>query len=141
MKFIFLSFKKNILPFLFLLFALFLVIFSKTYLIAAKNGLILWANNVVPSLFPFFVITELLSNTNLVYHIGKLFDKLMRPLFNVPGECAFAFIMGLISGYPTGGKIVSDLREQGVCTKEEGDRMLAFTNNSGPLFIISCVGI
>ncbi len=141
MKFIFLSFKKNILPFLFLLFALFLVIFSKTNLIAAKNGLILWANNVVPSLFPFFVITELLSNTNLVYHIGKLFDKLMRPLFNVPGECAFAFIMGLISGYPTGGKIVSDLREQGVCTKEEGDRMLAFTNNSGPLFIISCVGI
>jgi len=65
----------------------------------------------------------------------------MRPLFNVPGECAFAFIMGLISGYPTGGKIVSDLRQQGLCTKDEGDRMLAFTNNSGPLFIISCVGI
>ncbi len=40
-----------------------------------------------------------------------------------------------------GGKIVSDLREQGLCTKDEGDRMLAFTNNSGPLFVISCVGI
>lgn len=39
------------------------------------------------------------------------------------------------------GKIVADLREQGLCTKDEGDRMLAFTNNSGPLFIISCVGI
>lgn len=141
MRFIFLSFKRNILPFLFLLFAIFLVVFSKTNLIAAKNGLILWANNVVPSLFPFFVITELLSNTNLVYHVGKLFDKLMRPLFNVPGECAFAFVMGLISGYPTGGKIVADLRKQGICTKEEGDRMLAFTNNSGPLFIISCVGV
>ena len=141
MRFIFLSFKRNILPFLFLLLAIFLVVFSKSNLIAAKNGLILWANNVVPSLFPFFVITELLSNTNLVYHVGKLFDKLMRPLFNVPGECAFAFVMGLISGYPTGGKIVADLREQEICTKEEGDRMLAFTNNSGPLFIISCVGV
>lgn len=141
MKFILLSFQKNILPFLFILLALCLVIFSKTNLIAAKSGLTLWANNVVPSLFPFFVITELLSNTNIVHHIGRLFDKIMRPLFNVPGECAFAFIMGFISGYPTGGKIVANLREQGICTKDEGDRMLAFTNNSGPLFIISFVGI
>ena len=141
MKFIFLSFKRNILPFFFIFLAICLVVFSKTNLIAAKNGLILWANNVVPSLFPFFVITELLSSTNVVHHIGRLCDKIMRPLFNVPGECAFAFIMGLISGYPTGGKIVADLRSQGICTKDEGDRMLAFTNNSGPLFIISCVGI
>lgn len=141
MKFIFLSFKRNILPFLFVLLAICFVVFSKTNLIAAKTGLTLWATSVVPSLFPFFVVTELLSHTNLIYHIGRLFDKVMRPLFNVPGECAFAFIMGLISGYPTGGKIVAGLREQGVCTKDEGDRMLAFTNNSGPLFIISFVGI
>lgn len=141
MRFIFLSFKKNILPFIFFLLAICLVIFSKTNLVAAKTGLLLWANNVVPSLFPFFVITELLSHTNFIYYIGKVFDKVMRPLFNVPGECAFAFIMGLISGYPTGGKIVASLREQGICTKDEGDRMLAFTNNSGPLFIISFVGI
>lgn len=141
MRFIFLSFKKNILPFIFFLLAICLVIFSKANLVAAKTGLLLWANNVVPSLFPFFVITELLSHTNFIYYIGKVFDKVMRPLFNVPGECAFAFIMGLISGYPTGGKIVASLREQGICTKDEGDRMLAFTNNSGPLFIISFVGI
>lgn len=141
MKFILLSFRKNILPFFLILFTICLVIFSKTNLIATKNGLLLWSNNVVPSLFPFFVITELLSHTNIIHHVGKLFDKVMRPLFNVPGECAFAFIMGLISGYPTGGKIVADLREQGICSKDEGDRMLAFTNNSGPLFIISFVGI
>lgn len=141
MKFIFLSFKRNILPFLFVLLAICFVIFSKTNLIAAKTGLTLWATSVVPSLFPFFVVTELLSHTNLIHHIGRLFDKVMRPLFNVPGECAFAFIMGLISGYPTGGKIVASLREQRICTKDEGDRMLAFTNNSGPLFIISFVGI
>ena len=141
MKFIFLSFKRNILPFLLILFAFCLVIFSKVNLIATKNGLSLWANNVVPSLFPFFVMTELLSHTSIIHRIGKYFDKLMRPIFNVPGEAAFPFIMGLISGYPTGGKIVAYLRSQGLCTKDEGNRMLAFTNNSGPLFIISFVGI
>lgn len=141
MKIIFLSLRKNILPCIFVLFTIALVIFSKSNLSAAKNGLTLWATAVVPSLFPFFVVTELLSRTNVVYYLGKWCDKIMRPLFNVPGEGAFAFIMGLISGYPVGAKIVANLREQGACSKEEGDRMLAFTNNSGPLFIISSVGI
>ncbi len=141
MKFVFLSFKKNILPLIFFIIAILMVIFSGSNLSAAKAGLTLWASNVIPSLFPFFVITELLANTNIVFYIGKLFDKIMKPLFNVPGECAFAFIMGFITGYPTGAKIVADLRARDLCTKDEGDRMLAFTNNSGPLFIISCVGI
>lgn len=141
MNFICLSLKRNILPFIFLIFAILLILFSSSNLIAAKEGLVLWANNIVPSLFPFFVITELLMHTNIIYFIGKIFDRIMRPLFNVPGECAFAFILGLISGYPTGAKIVSNLRNNNLCTKEEGDRMLVFTNNSGPLFILSFVGI
>ena len=53
----------------------------------------------------------------------------------------FAFAMGLISGYPVGAKIVSDFREKGLVTKDEGERLLCFTNNSGPLFILSSVGI
>lgn len=49
--------------------------------------------------------------------------------------------MGLISGYPVGAKIVSDFREKNLVTKDEGERLLSFTNNSGPLFILSSVGI
>lgn len=63
----------------------------------------------------------------------------MRPIFNVPGESAYAFVLGLISGYPMGAKIVTDLRNNNNCTKDEGERMLCFTNNSGPLFIIGTV--
>ena len=141
MKLIFSSIKRNFLPFSFIIFALSLIVFSKSNLTAAKSGLTLWATSVVPSLFPFFVITELISNTNIIYYIGKIFNKIMRPLFNVPGEAAFALIMGFICGYPTGAKIVSSLRTKQLCTKDEGDRILCFTNNSGPLFIISFVGI
>ena len=57
------------------------------------------------------------------------------------GVGGFAFIMGLISGYPVGAKIVSDFRNDKLISKDEGERMLAFTNNSGPLFILSSVGI
>lgn len=141
MKFVILSFKRNIIPFIFVITAICLVVFSRTNLSAAINGLTLWAICVVPSLFPFFVITNLLSYTNVVSFIGKLLDKFMKPLFNVPGISGFAFIMGLISGYPVGAKIVSDFREKGLVSKDEGERLLAFTNNSGPLFILSSVGI
>ena len=123
------------------MFSICLVIFSVSNLASARNGLVLWATAVVPSLFPFFVATELLSYTNIISLLGKYFNKIMRPLFGVPGEASFAFLMGLISGYPVGAKIVSTFEETGICTKEEAERMLAFTNNSGPLFIIGTVGI
>ena len=141
MKFIFLSFRRNILPFILVLFTICLVVFSSSNLTATKNGLTLWATCVVPSLFPFFVITNLLSRTKVVNIIGKLLDKFMSPLFNVPGIGGFGFVMGLISGYPVGAKIVADFREKGLVTQDEGERLLAFTNNSGPLFILSSVGI
>lgn len=141
MKFFVLSFKRNILPIFFILFTICLVLFSKSNLTATKNGLVLWATCVVPSLFPFFVVTNLLTHTKVVYLIGKILDKFMRPIFNVPGIGGFAFAMGLISGYPVGAKIVSDLRQNNLVTKDEGERLLAFTNNSGPLFILSSVGI
>ena len=57
------------------------------------------------------------------------------------GEGSYAFIMGIISGYPVGAKIINKFVEDGTCTKSEAERMLAFTNNSGPLFIIGTVGI
>ena len=63
----------------------------------------------------------------------------MRPIFNVPGEGAFAFIMGIISGYPVGAKIVSDFKSRNICTDVECERLLAFTNNAGPLFIVGTV--
>ena len=137
----FIKIKQLILPLILVLFTACLVIFSKTNLSAANNGLVLWSNAIVPVLFPFFVATELLSHTNLTYYLGKILNSLMKPIFNVRGEGSFAFIMGIISGYPIGAKIAANFRENNICSKEECERLLSFTNNSGPLFIIGTVGI
>ena len=141
LRLIFLSTRKLILPTIFCLFTICLVIFSKSNLTAAKNGLVLWANNVVPSLLPFFIATELLGYTNVVNKLGKLLNPIMRPIFNVPGVGSYALLMGIISGYPTGAKIVCNLKEQCLLTDVESERLLAFTNNSGPLFILGTVGV
>ena len=133
--------KRNILPILFLCFAFCLLVFSKSNLPAIKSGLSLWANSVVPSLFPFFVATELLMHTNIIPLLGNILNRYMKPLFNIRGEGAFAFIMGVISGYPIGAKIATNFRQNNICSKEECERLLSFTNNSGPLFVIGTVGI
>lgn len=133
--------KRNFLAIIFLCFTLGLLLFSKSNLPAVKSGLALWANSVVPSLFPFFVATELLMHTNIISQFGILLNKYMKPIFNVRGEGAFAFIMGIISGYPMGAKIACNFRKKNICSKEECERLLSFTNNSGPLFIIGSIGI
>ena len=135
------KFKKMIFPLIFLIFTACLVIFSQSNLAAAKTGLSLWANSVIPSLFPFFVATELLSHTNIVHILGKFLTPYMKPLFHIRGEGGFAFLMGILSGYPMGAKIAVNFREKGICSKEECERLLSFTNNSGPLFIIGTVGV
>jgi len=140
-NFIVLSVKRFFLPFIFCCFTLALIIFSKDNLDAAKSGLALWANSVLPALLPFFIATELLSHTGIIPFLGRALNGFMRPIFNVPGVGSFAFIMGIISGYPVGAKIIARFRENNLCTKEEGERLLSFTNNSSPLFIVGTVGV
>lgn len=141
MKVLFTKLKRNIIPIFFLLFTLCLIVFSKSNIISVKNSLNIWINNVIPSLLPFFIATELLNNTDIPKVIGNFFNKIMRPLFNVPGIGAYALFMGIISGYPVGAKIVTNFRNNNLCTKEEAERLITFTNNSGPLFILGTVGV
>lgn len=110
-NFIFIRLRKHILPAIFVLFTIGLIAFSRDNLTAAKNGLSLWVTSVVPALLPFFIACELLSHTDIIDFLGKKLNKIMRPIFNVPGEGAFPLIMGIISGYPVGAKIVTNFRK------------------------------
>lgn len=123
-----------------ILFIIFLIMFSKTNILAVQNAISLFFEKVFPSLFPFFIAADLLSHTNIINILNTILSPIMKPLFNVSGKGAFPFIMGIISGYPIGAKIVSDFSKNNICTKVECERLLAYTNNSGPLFIIGTVG-
>jgi len=140
-KFISIKLKKIFIPFCICMFTFFLIVFSNSNLISAKKGLELWVNSVVPSLFPFFIATELLSHTNIPFLLGRFLNRFMKPFFNVPGISVFPFIMGIISGYPIGAKIVTNLKKQEKITSTEAERLIAYVNNSSPLFIIGTIGI
>ena len=107
---------------------------------AAREGLKLCYNVILPSLFPFFVLSALVVDLGLAGYIGRALEGLMRPLFNVPGACASAFALGFVGGYPVGARTALSLYQKGLCTRTEAERLLAFCNNSGPAFILGVVG-
>lgn len=107
---------------------------------AARGGVELCFNVLIPSLFPFFVLSSLTVELGLADGLGRLMSPLMEPLFNVGGGCAPALILGFIGGYPVGAKTVINLYQSKKCSRREAERMLAFCNNSGPAFIFGVVG-
>lgn len=133
--------KKCLLPIVGILFIIALIVYPKTAVSSASKGIQLWLNIVFPSLFPFFVASQLLSKSGFINIFGIIFEPIMRPLFNVPGCGSFAFAMGIVSGYPVGASITADLRKQEKLTRTEAERLLTFTNNSGPLFIMGAVAV
>ncbi len=130
-----------LLPFLIIVFNLFIILYPKEVIGASKEGISLWFNNVFPSILPFLIGTNLLISLGVVHFLGTLLEPVMRPLFNVPGVGGFAFVIGITSGYPVGAKVTSSLYLNGDLTKEEAQRLLSFTNNSGPLFMLGAVAI
>lgn len=135
------SVSKTIFLFFIIIILIGIISNPKISLSSATVGLSLWFNIVLPSLLPFFIISELLIGIGFVDFIGKLLHPLMRPIFNVPGEGAFPLAMSILSGYPVGSKLTSRLREENLVTKEEGDRLICFTSTSGPLFMLGAVSI
>ncbi len=108
---------------------------------ASVEGLRVWWDIVFPALLPFFILCDVLMGLGVVNYIGALLEPLMRPLFGVPGVGAFAFAMGLASGYPIGARITARLRREGMCSKVEGERLVSFTNTADPLFIVGAVAV
>jgi sporulation integral membrane protein YlbJ len=97
-------------------------------------GLKTWWNIVFPALLPFFIASELLMSFGVVHFMGVLFERVMRPLFNVPGTGAFVMMVGFFSGYPITSMIAARLRSEGLCSRVEAERLMSFTSNSSPLF-------
>jgi sporulation integral membrane protein YlbJ len=107
----------------------------------ALTGVNLWFNIVFPSLLPFLIISDLLLSFGMVHFLGTLMEPLMRPLFNVPGSGSFVLAVGYTSGCPIGAMITARLRSQLLCTRIEAERLVSFTNNSSPLFMLVAVAV
>ncbi|MCI8404620.1 MAG: hypothetical protein HFE49_06930 [Clostridia bacterium] len=110
-------------------------------IVYASDALNICFEMIVPSLFPFFICSGILIYSGFCELLAKAFQFCMFPLFRVSPAGSSAFILGIISGYPLGAITAGQLYESSYLSKTESERLLAFCNNSGPLFILGSVGI
>ena len=97
---------------------------------AARDAMLLCAQTLIPSLFPFFVLSSLLIACGASELLSALLSPLMRPLFGLSGTGAAALALGLCGGYPVGARTAAELVENGALSQEEGERLLAFCTSS-----------
>ena len=117
-----------------------LILWPEQAMEAMRDGIALCGNVILPSLFPFFVLSSLVVELGMSQYLGRLLEPVMAPLFRVNGSCATALALGFVGGYPVGARTAIQIYENGQCSRTEAERMLAFCNNSGPAFILGVVG-
>ncbi len=124
-----------------LICAFFMIIHPQATVQAASQGLQLWYSIVLPALLPFFIVAELLVKIRFINFLGFLMEPVMRPLFRLPGCSSLVVVMGFTSGFPVGAILTRKLYDQQQLSAEEAERLLVFTNNASPLFILGAIGI
>lgn len=107
---------------------------------AAQNSIELFLFTVLPALFPFFLVSDMLTALKVPENLSRLFQPMMKLMFRTSGHGAYIFLMSIFSGYPTGVKITAELVKKRVLSVSDGQRILCFASTSGPLFIIGVAG-
>lgn len=111
----------------------------------AKNGLLLWFEQLLPSLLPFLILSGLCVRFGLTDFIGKLFYPFFRFL-PISKQGCYPIVIGFLSGYPVGAKTCADMLIEKKLTKREASFLLCFCNNASPMFLTgftacSCLGL
>ena len=114
---------------------------SETIMNAVSYSFNIWINNVFPSLFPFFVLSEILINYGFIELVGELFKPIFEKLFKINGNASFVFIMSLISGFPSNAKYTRELYLQNKLNEKEATKILMFSHFSNPLFIMGTISL
>lgn len=118
----------------------FLIIYPESTAEGIKNGFLLLGNNLIPSLFPFMVLSSYISASSPAEFISRILEKPFKSVFRTSGYGIIAFLLGAVGGYPVGAKTVAELYESGKISQNDARRLLFWCINPGPSFLITSVG-
>lgn len=129
--------KYFIIFILIFIFGNFFVIDLKSIILESSN---IWLYNLVPSMLPFYVISDLLINYGLIDILALLFKKIINKLFNVSENASFVVFFSMFTGFPSSAKYLKNLLDSNYISIEDANKIIRFTHFSNPLFIINVIG-
>lgn len=107
---------------------------------SVKSGLALCANVIIPSVFPFIILSDFLyciADFSSIKFLGDIFEK----AFKINRVGLYPFSLGILCGFPLGVKCATELYLDGKLTQDECERLIGFSNNTGPAFLVCGIGL
>lgn len=104
------------------------------------RGLAVCTEQLIPSLFPFLVLSGFLIKSGIAADVGRRVAPLMRPL-GLSGVAATALTLSVLGGYPSGANAVAGLLEQELIDRDEGENLMRVCVHAGPAFVLGGVGV
>lgn len=105
----------------------------------AYQGLYQWAAKMVPTLFPFMMISSIMVCSGTDKELGRMLSVFLKKIYHFSNYGLYAIFMGFFCGFPMGAKVVSDLCENHRIDKSEAQALLAFCNNIGPAYFMGII--
>jgi sporulation integral membrane protein YlbJ len=107
---------------------------------AVISGLELCFYTVIGAIFPFLILCDIMLSFSH-FDRAPLFRRTFTKLFKINGYAVSAYLCGILCGFPIGIKVSRELYDAGYISKEECERLIGFSNNTGPSFVISGIGL
>ncbi|MBQ6833511.1 MAG: hypothetical protein IJO55_03735 [Lachnospiraceae bacterium] len=120
-------------------FLISMLIFSVETTTGAKYGLLLWYQSVVPALFPFMVISSLITSSGGISYLMAPVYIILKHLLPLSKEGCYVLVSGLICGFPMGAKVCADFIRENRITLNEGNFLMAICNQPSPMFLLGFV--
>lgn len=123
------------------LFVLIQLLIKKSIIYSSiMYALKLWVNNLIPSLFPFFIISDILINYNIINYIPKNIKNICKKAFNITDNMLTILILSMFSGFPTNARVSRSLYDKGCISIDEANHILLFSHFANPIFILTTIG-
>ena len=131
--------KSDLYTLLFLLLIGMILTHSGYSLYYALNGLNLWFQKMIPTLLPFMIISGIMVRLKVTEKVASVLHSFLSPVLRVRKNVTYAIIMGFLCGFPMGARVTRDLLDRNMITSREGEFLLAFCNNIGPVYFLGFV--
>ena len=132
--------KRSVTLFSLLTTAVMFLLHAQTSASAIVNGLQICCKSILPSLFPFFVVTNLWISLGYGEQLSCAAAPIMTRMFHLPGAAASALVLSCCGGYPVGAQTIVSLYGTKQISKNDAEQALLFCNNAGPAFVFGILG-
>lgn len=132
--------KNQIITIFITLFIILFIINLNTCMQSTFTGLNLVIKAILPTIFPFSVICNLIIHYDGISFYSNILGPIICKPLKLSNCSSFPIVASLLCGYPLGCKYCCDLYELGCISKEEYLRLLNIASNASPIFLIGSVG-